>query len=54
MTRTRAYWLCQLAGWGLYVAITIFEELQVGQRDARTVVEPHLREVQDIIGLLRP
>jgi hypothetical protein len=42
MTRTRAYWLCQLAGWGLYVAITVFEELQVGSRDARTIIEPLL------------
>jgi hypothetical protein len=30
MTRARAYWACQLTGWGLYIAITIVQGLQQG------------------------
>lgn len=39
MTRARAYWACQLAGWGLYVAITIVQDLGGNRLGARIIVE---------------
>ena len=40
MTPARTYWACQLAGWGLYVGITVSQELIDGPLVARTIVEP--------------
>jgi two-component system sensor histidine kinase AlgZ len=41
-TTARPYWLCQLAGWGMYVAITFVQGLGVDMPTARAIEEPLL------------